>query len=61
MNGSEKQYLGRKFASIDRKLEALHDDVLVIKTERRMEHKLVAGMSGFIALITTIVVRIFWR
>ena len=61
MNGSEKQYMGRKFAETDRAIAALHDDVLIIKTERKMEKKLVAVIAGAISLTVSYIVTRFWR
>lgn len=61
MNGKDREYFEDRFHQMDKKLSKVHDDVLIIKTERKMERKVVAGISGSIALIASIVVRIFWR
>ena len=61
MNGSDKQYMGRKFANIDYKLQALHDDVLVIKTERRTEKKFLAVIAGAVALAVSTITGLIWR
>ena len=61
MNGTDRDYFDTKLAQVDRKLQAIHDDVLVIKTERRYEKKLAAAIAAVISLAVSIVAGIFWR
>ena len=61
MNGTDRDYFDVKISQIDHKLQDIHDDVLIIKTERKMEKRFVAVISGVIALVVTLVTGIFWR
>lgn len=61
MNGTERDYFDVKITQIDRKMQAIHDDVLVIKTERKMEKKLMVAAAGAIAFVVSTLTEIFWR
>lgn len=61
MNGTDRDYFDVKLAQIDRRLKVIHDDVLIIKTERKMEKKLVAAVAAVISLAISILAGIFWR
>ncbi len=53
MNGTDRDYFDVKISQIDRKLQTIHDDVLVIKTERKTEKKFIAVLAGVIAFVVT--------
>ena len=61
MNNADREYLDGKFCELDRKVSRVHDDVLVLKTQRSMAIKAAAVVGGVISLITTIVIKEFWR
>ena len=61
MNGTDRDYFDVKIAQIDRKLQTIHDDVLVIKTERKQEKKFLAVIAGAIAFAVSTLTGIFWR
>jgi len=61
MNGTDRDYFDVKLSHVERKLQVIHDDVLVIKTERKMERKLVAVMAGTIAFAISTLTGLFWR
>ena len=61
MNGTDRDYFDVKLSHIDRKLQQVHDDVLVIKTERKTERKFFAVIAGAVALAVSTLTGIFWR
>ena len=61
MNGTDRDYFDVKIQRIDRKLQTIHDDVLIIKTERRTEKKFLAVLAGAIAFVVTTLTGLFWR
>ncbi|KKL21248.1 hypothetical protein LCGC14_2447360 [marine sediment metagenome] len=61
MNGTERDYFDVKITQIDRKLQSIHDDVLVIKTERKMEKKFTVIVAGAIAFVVTTLTGLIWR
>ena len=61
MNGTDRDYFDVKIAQIDRKLDVIHDDVLVIKTERNQEKKFLAVIAGATAFAVTTLTKFLWR
>ena len=61
MNNGDREYFDEKFEKMDERIKVVHDDVLVLKTRWDMTLKFVGVVSGFIALITSIVVKFIWR
>ena len=61
MNNGDREYFEEKFNHFDKRLDKVHDDVLIIKTERKMEKKLTAAIAGGISLAVSIIAGIFWR
>jgi len=61
MNGTDRDYFDVKLTHIERKMQHIHDDVLVIKTERKMEKKFVVVIAGAIAFAVSILTGLFWR
>lgn len=61
MNGTERDYFDTKLNRIERKMQTIHDDVLVIKTERKMEKRFIAVIAGAIAFVVSILTGLFWR
>ena len=61
MNGTDRDYFDTKITQIDKKLQNIHDDVLVIKTERKMEKKFTVAIAGAIALVVSTLTGLFWR
>ena len=61
MNGTDRDYFDVKITQIDRKLDVIHDDVLVIKTERKTEKKFLAVIAGATAFVVTTLIKILWR
>ena len=61
MNGTDRDYFDVKLSHVEKKLQIIHDDVLVIKTERKSEKKFLAVIAGATALAVTTLVKILWR
>lgn len=61
MNGADRKYFEGKFLSLDERMGTIHDDVLVIKTERKTERGFIAFLAAGIALAISIIVGTFWR
>jgi len=61
MNGTDRDYFDVKISQIDRKLQTIHDDVLIIKTERKTEKKFMAVIAGGIALAVSTLTGLLWR
>ncbi len=59
MNGTDRDYFDVKIGQIDRKLQTIHDDVLIIKTERKMEKRNIAVIAGAAALAVTTLINFF--
>ena len=53
MNGTDRDYFDTKITQIDRKMQAIHDDVLIIKTERKAEKRFMVAVAGLIAFAIT--------
>jgi len=53
INGTDRKYFESKFNSLDTRIDTVHDDVLVIKTERKMEKKVVVFISAGITIVLT--------
>ena len=61
MNGTDRDYFDTKITRIDRKLQTIHDDVLIIKTERKSEKKFIAVIAGASAFVVSTLTGLFWR
>ena len=61
MNGTDRDYFDVKIGQIDHKLQVIHDDVLIIKTERKAEKKLFAVIAGAAAFVVTTIMNFIWR
>ena len=61
MNKTDKEYFENIFWAVDQRLDLLHDDVLIIKTERKMEKKFTVAIAGAIAFVVTTLTGLFWR
>ena len=61
MNGTDREYFETRFTRLEQKIGNTHDDVLILKTKWDMTAKVAVAVSGFIALITSIVVKTLWR
>ncbi len=61
MNGTDRDHFDTKITRIDRKLQNIHDDVLIIKTERKQEKKFMAVIAGAIAFVISTLTGLFWR
>ena len=61
MNGADRKYFEGKFEALDNRMDTLHDDVLIIKTERKTEKRFMAVIAGAIALVVSTLTGIFWR
>ena len=61
MKGTDRDYFDVKITQIDRKLQTIHDDVLVIKTERKAEKKFMVAVAGFVAFAITTLFEFLWR
>ena len=61
MNGTDRDYFDVKIQQIDRKLCTIHDDVLIIKTERKQEKKFLAVIAGATAFAVTTLIIFLWR
>ena len=59
MNGTDRDYFDVKIGQIDRKLQTIHDDVLIIKTERKSEKKMIAVIAGASAFAITTLINFF--
>jgi len=53
MNRTDRDYFDVKLTHVERKLQTIHDDVLVIKTERKSEKKMIAVIAGAAAFAVT--------
>ena len=61
MNGTDRDYFDVKLQRIDKKMQQIHDDVLVLKTQRDMATKVMYTIAGAISLVVSCVVAIVWR
>ena len=61
MNNSDREYLEAKFEAIHEKLDKHSCQLVRIEERWRMVWKVAAAVGGSISLITTIVVKQFWR
>ena len=61
MNGTDRDYFDVKLTHLERKLQTIHDDVLVIKTERKQEKKFLAVIAGATAFVVTTLIKFLWR
>jgi len=51
MNNREKRFFEERFQHMEKKIQLIHDDVLVMKTQRSMGTKFVYIIAGLISLI----------
>ena len=61
MNNSDREYLEGKFNSIETKLDTHSCQLARIEERWKMVWKAAAIVGGTISLITTILVKQFWR
>ncbi len=61
MNGTDRDYFDVKITQIDKKLQVIHDEVLIIKTERKAEKKFMVAVAGMIAFAITTLMNFFGR
>jgi len=61
MNGTDRDYFDVKLGHVEKKLQTIHDDVLIIKTERKTEKKFLAVIAGVIALAVSTLTGLLWR
>jgi len=61
MDKNEQKWIEKQFCEVHEHLQQLHDDVLVLKTQRDLTTKFVACLAGVIAFIVTIVTQKLWR
>lgn len=61
MNGKDKEWLQNRFDMLNNKMDRHSERLACLETKWKMAEKFVGIFSATIALITTIVVRIFWR
>jgi hypothetical protein len=58
MNNSDKEYFEGRFCKVEQKLERVHDDVLVLKTQRDSVVKFMYLVAGAVSLTISLVVSI---
>ncbi len=61
MNGTDRDYFDTKLNQIDRKLQQVHDDVLVLKTQRDLATRFGYIIAGAISLVVSVVIGTFWK
>ena len=61
MNRTDREYFDVKLTHLEQKLQTIHDDVLVIKTERKSEKKMIAVIAGAAAFAITTLINFLWR
>jgi len=61
MNTTDRDYFDTKLNHIEKKLQLVHDDVLVMKTERKQEKKFFAVIAGAAAFVVTTIINFLWR
>ena len=59
MNTTDRDYFDVKLTHVEKKLQTIHDDVLVIKTERKSEKKMIAVIAGASAFVITTLINFF--
>ena len=53
MNGTDRDYFDVKLTHVEQKLQTIHDDVLIIKTERKLEKRFMVFAASGIALVVS--------
>lgn len=53
MNGTDRDYFDVKLTHVETKLQTIHDDVLIIKTERKIEKRFMVFAASGIALVVS--------
>lgn len=61
MNNADRKYFEGRFCKIEHKLERVHDDVLVLKTQRDTAVKFMYCIAAAISLIVSLTVGILRR
>ena len=61
MNSQDRAWFEGKFSCMGKEVRSLHDDVLVIKTERATERKMMVLVSGAVAFGIATATKYFWR
>ena len=61
MNKADKEYFENIFDSQDKRLDLLHDDVLIIKTERKQEKKLMAAIAASLAFVVSTITAFLFK
>jgi len=56
MNNSDKEYFEGRFCKVEQKLARVHDDVLVLKTQRDSAVKFMYLVAGAVSLIVSLAV-----
>jgi len=59
MNGADRKYLGQRMTRFEEKLDAVHDDVLVLKTQKNMATKVMYTIAGIISLSISVMIGVF--
>ncbi len=61
MNEKERVWLEGKFSGVEGQIRRVHDDVLVLKTQRDMATKTMYFIAGLISLIVSLLTEKLWR
>jgi len=61
MNNTDREFLEERFTRIDAKLDRHGEKFPAMKERWKMVCKLAGIIGGMVALITSIVIDIFWR
>ncbi|KKK48746.1 hypothetical protein LCGC14_3142040 [marine sediment metagenome] len=59
VNGTDRDLFDVKLTHIEKKLQDIHDDVLIIQTERKSEKKFMVAVAGMIAFAITTLMNFF--
>lgn len=61
MNEKERIWLEGKLEGIEGQIRRVHDEVLVLKTQRDMATKTMYFIAGLVSLIVSLVTEKLWR
>jgi len=59
MNNREKLFFEERFQHMEQKLNKVHDDVLVLKTQRDLTGKYILVIAGIVSFIISLLFKIF--